>query len=145
MIATEPAKELVLPAKEVVEAMADQRNDAQKAAKSCADWNALLCWAREERGPQFDSSTGLYMVDKASYEGTAYVEPVPCVRLPSGRSDGRRKTEDQLERDNYLPERSTRAQQPDDPRILRGDAYARAFSSDEDEAPACPSPRRRSI
>jgi len=130
MIATEPAKELVLPAKEVVEAMADQRNDAQKAAKSCADWNALLCWAREERGPQFDSSTGLYMVDKASYEGTAYIEPVP-------------KTEDQLERDNYLPERSTRAQQPDDPRILRGDAYARAFSSDEDEAPAyVPRPTR---
>ena len=94
MIATEPAKELVLPAKEVVEAMADQRNDAQKAAKSCADWNALLCWAREERGPQFDSSTGLYMVDKASYEGTAYIEPVPCVRLRRAAltGAGRRRT-----------------------------------------------------
>ena len=89
MIVNEPAKELVLPTKEVVDAMLDQRNEAtQKASKSCADWNALLCWAREERGPQFDSSTALYMVDKASYEGTAYVEPVPCVTWRSMRLTG---------------------------------------------------------
>lgn len=86
MITTAPAKELVLsePPKPV-ETAAEQRTET--AMRSCAHWNGLLAWAREERGPQFDSSTNLFMVDKNSYEGTAYVEAVPCVAAALGGSD----------------------------------------------------------
>ncbi|PWN44508.1 hypothetical protein IE81DRAFT_321123 [Ceraceosorus guamensis] len=33
---------------------------------SAAEWNSLLCWARRQRGPQWDESTGFWQVDKNS-------------------------------------------------------------------------------
>lgn len=31
------------------------------AEQDMAQWNSLLLWAREQRGPQWDASTGLYV------------------------------------------------------------------------------------
>ncbi|CEH14283.1 hypothetical protein CBOM_02145 [Ceraceosorus bombacis] len=33
---------------------------------SAAEWNSLLCWARRQRGPQWDESTGFWQVDRNS-------------------------------------------------------------------------------
>ncbi|PWN18982.1 hypothetical protein BCV69DRAFT_300768 [Microstroma glucosiphilum] len=38
------------------------------AETSCAEWNSLLIWARRMRGPQWDSSVGMWMVDQGSEE-----------------------------------------------------------------------------
>ncbi|PWZ02081.1 hypothetical protein BCV70DRAFT_56743 [Testicularia cyperi] len=45
-----------------------QTVELSKAATSSAGWNSLLIWARRQRGPQWDSGTALWQVDKNSEE-----------------------------------------------------------------------------
>lgn len=41
-------------------------------ATSSAEWNSLLIWARRQRGPQWDSATGMWQVDQGSTEYYAF-------------------------------------------------------------------------
>ncbi|CED84588.1 hypothetical protein [Phaffia rhodozyma] len=51
-----------------------------KSSKGAASWNTLLGWARKRRGPQWDASTQMYMVDYLSpsyYQPPVASQPVP--------------------------------------------------------------------
>ncbi|KAE8210334.1 hypothetical protein CF327_g5778 [Tilletia walkeri] len=39
-----------------------------KAETSAAEWNSLLIWARRQRGPQWDTGTAIWQVDRHSQE-----------------------------------------------------------------------------
>ncbi|WFD03854.1 hypothetical protein MOBT1_002549 [Malassezia obtusa] len=36
------------------------------AAEDAAEWNSLLTWARQQRGPQWDTGTGIWQVPRES-------------------------------------------------------------------------------
>lgn len=79
-------------------------------ATSSAEWNSLLIWARRQRGPQWDSATGMWQVDQGSTEYYAFSnDPARHTKLsfnlhqhPEGdqeRQDGN-LTQDGMEHDS---------------------------------------------
>ena len=40
---------------------ADNQRDSRLASEDAAEWNSLLTWARNQRGPQYDMGTGMYV------------------------------------------------------------------------------------
>lgn len=50
------------------------QNPYAYAEQDTAKWNSLLLWAREQRGPQWDVSTGLYVYTTDQLDGMCRVE-----------------------------------------------------------------------
>ncbi|KAE8229709.1 hypothetical protein CF326_g5314 [Tilletia indica] len=74
-----------------------------KAETSAAEWNSLLIWARRQRGPQWDTGTAIWQVDRHSQEYYSFCSnptqnilvrldtsavgpsaPAPDARVPAG-------------------------------------------------------------
>ncbi|CAO1613309.1 unnamed protein product [Sympodiomycopsis kandeliae] len=61
------AADLDKPTSSNTEATSSNHENVERAtfsSTSSAEWNSLLIWARKMRGPQWDSSVGMWMVDR---------------------------------------------------------------------------------
>lgn len=71
------------------EVTASSRYHFASQATSAAEWNSLLIWARRQRGPQWDSATGMWQVDEGSTEYYAFCnDPARHTKLSSARRSG---------------------------------------------------------
>jgi len=64
---TSKVKDVQIPVDVLVTTVTVEEKRA-KAQRSASEWNSLLRWARLARGPQWDFSTAIYMVDRGSAE-----------------------------------------------------------------------------
>lgn len=69
---------MLVPREKANAALTSQAAEHIRGAKTCAEWNSLLLWARNSvRGPQWDYGTAQYQVDKNSLDYWAGVDAKP--------------------------------------------------------------------
>lgn len=68
------ATPMLVPRKKANAGLSSKTTEHQRGAKSAAEWNSLLLWARKMRGPQWDYGTAQYMVERNGLDYFAGVE-----------------------------------------------------------------------